>query len=267
MKRKLALLIVEGGSDAAALTVPLRNFLRKSEANCAFECVVYHTDITLHNHDDAEIIVESYDVIERVKAAVDEYILGEQNSNKYEKSDIGLILTLSDLDGCYCKECDVVFGGRNVKSTIDEDNKRIVCSNVPFLIRRNLTKVNALSILNSTDSVLIGKNKIPFRAFYCSVNLEHVLHNDLLIVDPEEKIIRAKQWASKHKNDSNAFYQAIKEIPRLSDKYLQSWDEHNLRKKPFERLSNMGIMIDWLLEESKKQSDFTGEKEKEDGLF
>ena len=61
MKRKLALLIVEGGSDAAALTVPLRNFLRKSEAGCAFECVVYHTDITLHNFDDAETVVEPYD--------------------------------------------------------------------------------------------------------------------------------------------------------------------------------------------------------------
>ena len=49
IRRKIALLIVEGGSDAFALAVPVRNYLRNNGDGCAFEYVVYKTDITLQD--------------------------------------------------------------------------------------------------------------------------------------------------------------------------------------------------------------------------
>ena len=255
MDRKLALLIVEGGSDAVALTVPLRNFLRNSQASCVFECVIYQTDITLHNYRNPDTIEESYDVMERVIEAAKEYIQSDENSNKYRLSDIGLIMTLSDLDACYCKESDLVFSGTDCKTFVDVVNSVIKCNDVVFMKNRNNIKIDSFGIMSTTPFVIINNKQIPYRSFYFSVNLEHALYNDITIVDADDKMKAARKWASRFKNNHVAFYESVKSIPRLADTYDDSWAENALRKNPFGRFSNLLLMIDWIVEQSKQVSD------------
>ena len=252
MNRKVALLIVEGGSDAAALTVPFRNYLRKSEAGCVFECAVYKTDITLHNYDDQYTIGDPYCVENRVVEAVKEYLSSEYNSNKYHLEDIGIAMTLSDLDACYCKDDDLLFGGLECKTTINLLNKKLICNDINYMKDRNVRKTTALGILSTTTVLAINNHHIPFRAFYCSINLEHALYNDLSIVSFEDKMNAARKWASKHKGDHELFYQSIQSIPLLSNEYDKTWDEKLLRNNPFGRYSNILLMIHWVVDESKK---------------
>lgn len=246
-EKKLVLLITEGGSDAAALSVPLRRYFLEKQIARTFECVIYGTDISLHARKDPPLQSDPALVMERVVEAIEEFLGSQTNSNKYTLDDIGVVMTLSDLDCCYCREPDLEFGGPHCATYPDYQRKRLICNDVAFVSKRNEIKTDALGVLRNEEMIKLRDGKVvPFRAFYCSVNLEHSLYNDTLSRKPEEKMALAKQWASKYKQNANEFYLAVSSIPRLGDGYLESWDERELRKNPFSRLSNLKIMIDWL---------------------
>ena len=134
LRRKLALLIAEGGSDAAALSVPIQNYLRNNGDSCIFECVIYRTDITIQSNKNTGVLDNPTLVLDRVKEAVDEFINSSFNSNKYKHDDIGLVMTLSDLDCCYCDNNDIVFGGQNCLTAPDILNKKYQCNDVRFIV-------------------------------------------------------------------------------------------------------------------------------------
>ena len=251
MERKLALLIVEGGSDGTALTVPIRNYLVNNGNCCFFEYVVYSADITLHENGCNEINYDYENVVDRVSKAVDEYLNSDYNTNKYTIDDVGIVMTLSDLDACYCSNEQLVFGGPGCSTIVDCENKKVLCNDVIFMSKRNETKVSALGILSSEEKIKFSnKLLVPFHAFYCGTNLEHALYNDYSLHTFQEKMTLAREWASVYKKDHKAFYNAINEIPRISDDYKESWLEKKLFKVPFDRISNLKNMIDWIIEQS-----------------
>ena len=253
MQKKLALLIVEGGSDAAALVVPIRNYLRNCADYCTFEYEVYMADITLHNYSSDIVVYDYENIMNRVSSAVDEFINSDQNSNKYQINDVGIIMTLSDLDCCYCGNESVVFGGLNCLTSIDIINKKIICNDVNFIRKRNEIKSLALGIMSTENKVILSnKVAVPFHAFYCGTNLEHTLYNDIAHHTMEEKTILAKLWASNYKKDHIKFYETISSLPSISSSYNESWNEKELAKNAFSRITNLKIMIDWVVDESKK---------------
>ena len=245
--RKLALLITEGGSDASALSVPIQNYLRNNGGFCVFECIVYHTDITIHSKHNITQLADCCLVMDRVSEVVNEFLSSNQNSNKYTINDIGIVMTLSDLDCCYCDSEDVIFNGHNSLTVPDFVHKKYLCNDVQFIVQRNKIKVESLDILSHETMLKIADNHVvPFRAFYFNTNLEHALYGDTAYHTVDEKMMLAKRWASLYKKDWQGFYRALSMIPRLSDDFNESWDERKLIVASFERHSNIKLLIDWI---------------------
>jgi hypothetical protein len=200
--RKLALLITEGGSDASALSVPIQNYLRNNGSSCVFECVIYHTDITIHSQKDIRQLSDPCLVMDRVAESVEEFLSSSRNSNKYSIKDIGIVMTLSDIDCCFCDLKDIVFNGHSSLTAPDFINKRYLCNDAQFIVKRNKIKVDSFDILSHETKLKIRDNYVvPFRAFYFNVNLEHALYGDTQPHTLNEKMMLAKRWASLYKKD------------------------------------------------------------------
>ena len=254
--RKLAILVVEGSSDKFALSLPIRNYLSKNGINDVFECVVYGSDISIHEYADDKVSFDPSGVELRINDVLDDFINGPFNTNKYTFDDIGVVGCLSDLDACYCPESAVLPKTGCSKIEYDVINKRIYCNDVNFVLNRNNCKKDALQILAGINKVKINNEfYVPFKIFYCNLNLEHVLYNKLINFTQEEKEDRARNWAIDYRKDAEKFYEEICSFPSFSDDYCLSWNETELRKRAFDRLTNIKLLLDWLLEMSKEATE------------
>ena len=252
-EKNVFLLIVEGGSDKTALEGPINFYLRLKKLYGVLTCAVYHTDISTHAFGDFDnLMSDSYNVEENIKKCVKAFIDSPiDNPNKYELKNIVAVASLTDLDCCYCKDEDVVFkpfaDGDLKKTYPDYANKKLVCNDVTFIRKRNALKVASLGILSTQDIIVIDGYKINYKAFYMSVNLEHALYNDKRQLTDFDKNNLAQEFRSNASNEDNSIFELLQTIPIISHNYHDSWDEKELMKHPFDRFSNIIILIDWLV--------------------
>jgi hypothetical protein len=255
-ERKVVLLIVEGSSDAKALKKGINEYFRLKGLSSLLECEVYGTDLTLHPLQNDQGWTSPEEVLANVKAAIAEFVKENQLREKIGLDEIGYIATLSDLDACYCPDSAVVFGrnptGRD--TVYDFINKRIVCSNVTFIKQRNKNKVDAFGILHTENKIKYDETHLfPFRAFYCNLNLEHALYDRLDILSEEDKDDAAFAFRQRFQGHPQEFADFLKSIPCLAEDYPQSWEETLLKKKAFERLSNLSCFLDWISQEAQTE--------------
>lgn len=257
--KKIVLMIVEGKSDEKAYSLCINEYLKSINKYVDVACEIYHTDIRLHTFSSQEVIastsLDEKDYIERIKIAVFNY-LSENKGEGLIIEDIIAVAILSDLDACYCEDKRIVYsesGFNEKKEKYDLNCNEFYAKNVLEQIKINDQKRNAHDIINSiklikfdTDNGL--KYTVLFRAFYQSINLEHITINNPNLTSNSNKEDRASEFRDQYLNRPLEFYDFINDLSKIGSNYDSSWNKTMLKKFSFEQMTNLKYFIEWITE-------------------
>ena len=254
-EKKIALIIVEGGSDRYAFQKCINNYLSSLSSQANIECEVYDTDIRIHDFRSEKIIptddIDEEDIKKRICESITNF-LAEQKGTYINIKDIVAVAILCDLDACYCKDSDIVSIPSNTDK-YDLANKKFNAKDVPFQSDLNRWKRDSHELLlNSVKTIIYkdadnNKTILPIKCFYQSINLEHITSNDPNILDEDLKSIKAKDFRNSYKNKPSDFYSLINSLSLIGYDYETSWNRIDLENKSFERMANIKYLIDWIV--------------------
>lgn len=116
----------------------------------------------------------------------------------------------------------------------------IYAKNIESVIKRNNKKKGLLNLLLSTNKVY---KSVPYRVFYFSCNLEHVLH-DKIEVEEKLKIKYARDFQDKYIDDLDGFVNLIcNSIFTVDKEYKDSWDFIKKDNNSIKRFTNFNILL------------------------
>jgi hypothetical protein len=223
-RRKIVLVIVEGQSDDTALGVALNQLFDKDMVYVH----IMHGDITTRKGIDSQNIV----------AKLGKEVTAFAKSRHYVAKDFKQIIHIVDTDGAYIPD-NCVIEDLNSDSVIYGDNG-IYTKDVINIIMRNKQKRENLYRLRTQGNIW----KIPYRVYYMSCNLDHVLHNKRNSTD-EEKENDAYAFAKKYKNNLAGFsnFMCNSDFSVAGD-FKSSWEHVEKNLNSLKRFSNFGICVD-----------------------
>ena len=233
-RKKIVFVIVEGPSDADALDAVI---------NRIFDSDMVHVHI-VHGDLTTETGVTASNVINRVVSDVKGYAV----SNHFVKGDFKEIIHIVDTDGAFIPDTSVVEDMNATKPVYSLTEIHTV--NPAGIICRNHQKASNLSKLVSCKTVW----NIPYRVFYMSSNLDHVLYNKLNCSD-DEKATNAFQFAKRYRKDIPGFLKFITESDfSVMDGYAEAWQYIKEEMHSLERHSNLGLAFPLLGVESERDT-------------
>lgn len=206
-KKKVVVFIVEGFSDKEALY----GILSELYGDKRFIFSVVEGDITTENSTK----------IDTIRGKIGDCIKEAMNKDKFRKEDIGMIIHLVDTDGVYISNENVI--NKNTVETIYTSNN-IETKNVDNIIIRNEKKKLILNCLSTMSSMYKGKSSIPYRIYYMSCNLDHVLYNIQNAIQ-SEKVNLAHQFEEKYIDSPQEFVKFMNESAfTVQGNYNETWD-------------------------------------------
>lgn len=215
-------MIVEGPSDEQALGVVLSKLY---DPNKVFVQIM-HCDIT------TKWGVTPDNILSNIGSIVREYA----RNNSFKKNDFKEIIHIVDTDGAFVSDESVVED-QTAKKVLYSPTK-IRTANRESLIQRNQQKRTNLNKLVGDEKLVWG---VPYRVFYMSCNLDHVLYNQLNTNDTEKEN-NAYLFARKYKNDIWGFCTFISESEfSVVGNYQKSWGYIKQNLHSLERHTNLGI--------------------------
>lgn len=142
-----------------------------------------------------------------------------------------------DMDGAFVDDSVIIEDETKDKFVYTLES--VIVPNRQVAIERNEHKRENLNILSSRTSVMW--NNIPYKIYYMSCNLDHVLHDKPNATD-EEKKANSLDFTERYYDDINAFIKFISEstFSQCTD-YKESWDYIKQDKHSLERNSNLGL--------------------------
>lgn len=218
--KKVIVFIVEGPTDETSLS----RILKKLNKNEKIYFHIANADIT------SDSLSNTANIIKKINEEIKKSI-----SKKYfKKSDIVKIVHITDLDGTYIKPENIIY----------EDNKRIeYCSeciktnNIQNIRKRNITKSGILNKLSSTKEI----SGIPYKIFFFSTNLEHVLHN-IQNATREEKNTLSQKFEDRFYNNSEDFIKFISNDKyAINQEYEKTWDFIKEENNSLKRYTNFNL--------------------------
>lgn len=222
-RRKIVLVIVEGPSDADSLELYFSKF---------FDSNTVHMKIMYGDITSKKGINQS-----NIKARLGNEIRIYAENNHFKATDVQQIIHLVDMDGVFIDDSFIVEDKTKDKFVYTLES--IEVPNQQEAIERNERKRENLNILSSRTSVMW--NSIPYKIYYMSCNLDHVLHDKPNATD-EEKKINSLAFTEKYYDDINAFIKFISESTfSQCTGYKESWDYIKQDKHSLERNSNLGL--------------------------
>lgn len=229
-RKKVVLVIVEGASDDTALGVALNRIYDKDSVYIH----IMHGDITTRKGVNSQNIVSK----------VGDEVKGYAKSQHYKAGDFKQIIHIVDTDAAYIPD-DCIIEDISLEEVVYEDDG-IHTANVAAVKDRNQTKRDNLYRLR-TQGQIWG---IPYRVYYMSCNLDHVIHNKRNSTD-DEKENDAYAFAKKYKGDRNGFVKFISESSfSVMGDFKESWTFIEKDKNSINRHTNLCICIN---EEISKQ--------------
>ena len=223
-EKKVVAFIVEGSSDEAALGTIMKEYFSSNEV----QFVVIHGDITL----------QDYISIDNILIKINEQIEIVKNKYRYQQDDFLKIIHIADMDGVYISE-DAVKEADVENVQYYEDH--IDTKNVREIVDRNKRKGDILFKLRKTGKI----NGIPYRIYYNSCNLEHVLYCELKDFTDEEKQMLSDDFADKYDGKVNEFIGFISDpevaVPGI---YQKTWDYIEKENNSLNRYSNMHLIFE-----------------------
>ena len=221
-RKKIIFVIVEGPSDETALGVILNRIF---DNNTVYVHIV-HTDIT------TEFINAPN---KNIYTMVADLIRSYANSNHFKKTDFKEIIHLIDTDGAYIPDENIIEDDSAVN--LQYSTTSIRTQKKAAAEHRNKMKRERMDKLCSRKEIW----NVPYRAFYMSCNLDHVLFNKLNISD-DEKDLYAHQFAKKYKDCIPDFIKFISESDfSVLIGYKESWDFIKKELNSLNRYTNLGL--------------------------
>lgn len=222
-RKKIVFAIVEGPSDETALGVLLDKIF---DSNTVY-IKIWHGDIT------SVTGVTSSNIVSKIGDVIRQYAA----SNHYKQEHFQEIIHIIDTDGTYVPDENIVqddlaFSPIYTPTEIRTKNKEEI-------IERNTRKSSNMGKLSSCKTIWT----IPYRAYYMSSNLDHVLYGKQNSTD-EEKESNSYKFAKEYRTNIPEFIKYISESDfSVKSDYEKSWkfireDLHSL-----ERYTNLGLAL------------------------
>lgn len=204
--RKVLLFLVEGASDAAALENVMQRLL--VPAKIRFHAL--RADITTFRQPAGRSI----------KTAVGDVVRQFMNVYRLRAQDVALVAHLMDTDGAFVPASAVHGDSRLPGFRYTETD--ITGPTIQAVLDRNSIKARQMLILAGMVQTC---GKIPYRALFCSRNLEHVLHNISRECTAEEKMQLADQFYDRFDEAPQGFIEFISTVPPAVpvDDFDESW--------------------------------------------
>lgn len=222
-EKKVVLFIVEGPSDEAALGSVMKEYFSSDEV----QFVVVHGDITLKDN------VSLDDIKKKINEQI-EYI---QKRYRYNFNDFIRIIHIVDMDGVYILSEDIKSADIEEVQYYEDF---ILAKHVQVIADRNKRKGDILFKLRKTGKI----HEIPYRIYFNSCNLEHVLYGELKNYSDEEKQRLSDEFADKYDGRAEEFVTFISE-PAIAvlGTYQKTWDYIEKDKNSLHRHSNMHLIF------------------------
>lgn len=233
--RKIVFVIVEGPSDDEALGVILNRLYDKNEVYVE----ITHGDIT------SDLRVTSGNIA----AKIGDMIRGYAKSNHYKAADFQEVIHLLDMDGAYIPEDAVV---------LDTEAEVPIYAATEIHTRKpeQLIKRNKRKSANMDRICFMGKvwGSVPYRAYYMSANLDHVLYDKPNSTD-DDKEKDAYAFSKKYKDHLDDFLTFISDSGfSVCSDFKESWEYIKKGKHSLERHTNLGLCFKELREKRKEAS-------------
>ena len=222
-RKKIVLVFVEGPSDDTALGIMLNQIFDKDSVYV----YIMHGDITTRRG------VETANIVAKLGNEVRRYA----NSQHYTAKDFKQIIHIVDTDGAFIPEENVLCDEESGK--VKYESNGIYTKDIQKIIERNKQKKENLCKLIVTSKIW----NIPYKVYYMSCNLDHVLYDKRNSTD-YEKEDDAYEFAKKYKQDLDGFIKFICESYfSVTEDYKKSWLHIKEGMNSIERYSNLGICI------------------------
>ena len=232
-RKKIVLVIVEGVSDDTALGIALANFYDKDTVYIQ----IMHGDITTKRGNSPQNIVS------KVGNVISQFA----KSNHYTARDFKQIIHIVDTDGVYIPD-DKVIKDLECQGILYETDG-IHTTDTQGVINRNKQKRDNLYRLRSCTNIW----RVPYRVYYMSCNLDHVLHDKRNSTE-KEKENDAYAFAKKYKDNPEGFVKFLCESEfSVKEEFKASWEYIEKEMNSIERYTNLCIC----LEEENKIKDVT----------
>lgn len=220
--KEVILFLVEGFSDKEALERIVNALV--TEELVLF--LVMNGDITSNRTTKRDNVLRR--VGEQVKEAMAKY--------KLLKGDIRQIIHLVDSDGVFIPDNHIKNGG---ESGFLYTKKEILAGNCEAAKERNERKAKMLEKLTQTGR-LFG---VPYRVFYMSCNLDHVLY-DIQNLKYEEKVAYADAFYENYQGHEKEFLSFIcgKEVA-VEGEYKETWKFLESDLNSLSRCSNLCLFF------------------------
>lgn len=221
-RKKIVFVIVEGPSDETALSAVFDQIYDKN----AVYLYVTRCDIT------TEKGTTSSNIINKVASTIKQYAANYHFSNKIHFQEI---IHIVDMDGACIPNENIVEDNSATKAIYNLNEIRT--SDLEGIIRRNQQKKANLDKLCSCKKIW----SIPYRIFYMSCNLDHVLYDKLNSTDAEKEN-DAFAFAKKYKTDIPGFLAFISESDfSVMTEYGKSWEYIRQDLHSLQRHTNLGL--------------------------
>lgn len=222
-RKKVVLVIVEGPSDDTALGIMLNQIFDKDSVHIH----IMHGDITTRKG------VRSDNIVSKIGDEVRAYAKSQHYSSKNFKQ----IIHIVDMDGAYIPDEKIILDSECDEVAYESDG--IHTQDHQGIVERNKQKTDNLYRLRGTGEIW----KVPYKVYYMSCNLDHVLYNKRNSTD-EEKETDAYTFARKYKNDVNGFVSLICDSDfSVNGDYKESWLHIENGMNSIERYTNLSICI------------------------
>lgn len=223
-RKRIVFVIVEGRSDEEALAIILNRFF----SNETVYVHILHRDIT----------TEKGNAPSNILSKLGEEIKGYANKNHYKSMHFKEIIHIVDMDGVFVPDDCIVEDKAASKFIYSEKCIKVACPKAAM--QRNRQKRDNLNRLCACKTVW----NIPYRVFYMSCNLDHVLYNKLNCTDAEKEM-DSYAFAKKYKEDIPGFLNFIcKSGFSVMAGYSQSWQYIKEELRSLERHTNFGLCFE-----------------------
>ncbi len=228
-RKKVVFVIVEGPSDETALGVTLSQVFDT-------ESVYIHImrgDIT------TRVGVTPQNIVAELGNEVKAYA----KHNHYTAEDFKQIIHIVDTDGIYIPKGNIVEDKQCEELSYQIDG--IHTDDVSKVISRNKQKNENLYRLRSCGNIW----NVPYRVYYMSCNLDHVLYNKRNSTD-EEKEQDSYAFAKRYKNNVVGFKDFMCESAfSVKGDFKASWEFIEKDMHSIERYTNLPICLEEEMQE------------------
>lgn len=232
-RKKIVFVIVEGPSDDTALGIALNQVYDKDSVYIH----IMHGDITTRKN------VNSQNIIAKIGNEIKAYA----RSQHYTAADFKQIIHIVDTDGVYIPDNKVLGKQECLKPTYEDDG--IYTIDTQGIVARNQQKRDNLFRLRGCGTIW----NVPYRIYYMSCNLDHVLYNKRNSLD-DEKENDAYAFARKYRNNVRELVKYICESPfSVNGAFKESWNYIEKNMNSLKRHTNICICIEEEIRDTKEE--------------